>query len=247
MTLVVVSSGVTSSGLTISSGVGLVVLSGGTVASSTVLSGGSVSLFSGGFGAALTESKGGVIEGDGELEFSSSLGGGYYSSNFAAGTVSDVTLDIYASLEISSGGAASAVTVGDNDGNAQLLIDRGATATGTVVLDGILSIAGSATDTVVDCLADQVQIFPSTATIDSGGVASGLTIGSGGNVYVVSRGFAGGVAVQNEGYLTVAFAGVTTGVTVENGGEFDVAGTAYGDRHRPRQRRHAGIALENRT
>src|ERR1700723_496842 len=65
---ITVSAGVSSGGLTISSGDPLVVLSGGFVSSSTILSGGSATFSSGSLGEFLTVSKGGVLQGPGAVD-----------------------------------------------------------------------------------------------------------------------------------------------------------------------------------
>ena len=174
-----VSSGVTSSGLTISSGGQLVVLSGGTVESSTILSGGSGRLLSGGVGKTLTVSAGGVLDGPGQLE----------AHNTVAGTVSGVTVSgtgSTAGLVLLSGGVASNVSVtGATD---FLQIEAGASATGTVLTShGYDEVFGSATSTTVnDGCTEYVSAGGETisATVLSGGTVS-LDPGAIGDVVTV--------------------------------------------------------------
>jgi hypothetical protein len=64
---ITISAGVTSSGLTVTSGEALVVLSRGKVEASTILSGGSATLSSGAVGSSLTVGTGGVLAGQGDL------------------------------------------------------------------------------------------------------------------------------------------------------------------------------------
>src|SRR5580700_1552716 len=98
MTNVYVSSGVTSSGLTVSGGEQLVVLSGGYADVATVSPDGAMILSSGAEATSVTVSSGGVLSGPGLL-------GG---ANFDAGLVSGVVVGGFPpSLEIQSGGSAS--------------------------------------------------------------------------------------------------------------------------------------------
>jgi autotransporter passenger strand-loop-strand repeat protein/autotransporter-associated beta strand protein len=205
---IAISSGVTSSGLTISSGDPLVVLSGGTVESSVILSGGMATLSKGAFGSSLTVSKGGAVLGPGDLMGSSTV----------AGALSGVTIGKLLSgdnsVELTSGASASGVTlaeVGFNNHYGFFVvsqtfeIDKGATATGTLVSGGsYVEDFGSASGTVIG-LQGEEAVF-------AGGVTSGDIVQSEGNL-ALDGGTAVGATVQNGGTLDLG-ADVTRDVTI---------------------------------
>ena len=229
---ITISSGVTSGGLTISSGDPLVVLSGGTVDSSLILSGGMATLSIGASGNSLTVSKGGVVLGPGDLMGSSTV----------AGALSGVTvgkwLTVGDSVELTSGASASDVTLADVAFNnhygffvaAQTFeIDKGATATGTLVSGGsYVENFGSATGTVIG--------FQGEEAVFAGGVTSGDIVQGGGNL-ALDGGTAVAATVQNGGTLglgadvtgdvtigDVTRTTVLSGVTVSSGGAIVLSG-----------------------
>jgi autotransporter passenger strand-loop-strand repeat protein len=156
---ITVSSGVTSSGLTISAGDPVVVLSGGELLASTILSGGSATLSRGAVGNELGVSSGGVLQGDGEL-----AGG-----DGASGTIIGLTLVSSGTLFL-TGATATGMTATQSSIIAD---DGGSTALGTVVSDGAqLSVIGSASGSVIGSGGTEI-VFP-------GGIGSGDTIQRGG-------------------------------------------------------------------
>jgi autotransporter passenger strand-loop-strand repeat protein len=214
---ITVSSGVTSKGLTISSGDPLVVLSGGTVSASTIRSGGSATLSFGATGDDLTVSKGGVLMGQGDLDGDDGI----------AGSVSGVTLAGNAFVGLSAGGAAHGVTV-----SGILQVDSGATATGTTAAGvsmgaGNLEVYGSAADGIIE----------STETVEPGGVVSGDIVKDGGSLFLrpgataIDETVESGGSLEFEGTLSSSFytdtplahAALFDGVTVSSGASIDFA------------------------
>src|SRR5271156_1548066 len=137
---ITVSSGVTSSGLTISAGDPLVVLSGGEVRSATILSGGSATLSSGAVGYSMTISSGGLVQGAGDLaggvDDMGSLNGVILTGgvNVLSGTVTDVTVADGGGLVLFDGGLAIDVTVSGSSANFGVTV--AAIASGTVLTGG---------------------------------------------------------------------------------------------------------------
>ena len=229
MTTTTVSSGVTSSGLTVSKGSPLIVVSGGVADTVTVLSGGSATLSAGGVGSDVTVSKGGLLQGAGELQGSSS---------FDAGMVHGVTVS--GALEVQSGGSASGVTIiGEVD------VDHGATITGAVIKDGYLPISGAGVSARIESGGweailsggrgshDVVQ-SGGILTLDAGGVASGEIVQKGGllgyggvvsaNLDLTSGPLAkktvlGGVTISSGGRLHLNGATIRSGVTISLGSD----------------------------
>jgi fibronectin-binding autotransporter adhesin len=190
---ITVSSGVTSSGLTISSGDPLVVLAGGTVEHTSIASGATASLSSGAVAVNLMVSKGGVVQGQGELD-----------ASFVAGSMSGVSIGDGGS-ELLPGGTASNVEVGENVG---------------VGWFSTLDIQGAVTGLQVTA-AGTINVFAggvaSNADVDgslflSGGTLRDVTIESGGTLSM-SSGVATDTTVQSGGTLNI-FA-VTTDITLE--------------------------------
>ena len=109
MSTLYISSGVTSSGLTVSGADTIEVLSGGTLQTATVDSGGAIMLSSGALVSSLTVLAGGAVSGPGQF-------GGV---SLDAGSVTGVLLGGYpnygANLEVQSGGSATGVVVETGD------------------------------------------------------------------------------------------------------------------------------------
>jgi len=217
--IVTVSSGVTSSGLMISSGGELIVLSGGTAEDSAILSGASVSVAAGGIGDQLTIVGNGLDAGQvsgGSLGISSGNSGGHAPSK----------------LEVLSGGAADAVTIYDGD----LQIDSGASASKLVVSGGTFNdsvVLGSVTIESGGS-ADAVTIDGGVLVISSGasatgtlmndwddfvyGVASDTTVASGAYEFVSSGGETVDSVVSSGGNEVIESGGSVSGLTIESGG-----------------------------
>ena len=209
MTTITVSSGVTSSGLTVSSGNELLVLSGGIAETMTVLSGGTMILSSGAIGSSLAISAGGKLDGAGEW-----AGEGYSYGQVSGVTVGDSAETHAGYLEVAFGGSASGVTVAYG----WLQVDPGATATGTV-LSGISAV-------------EYVEGVASGTVVDSGGVDNVLSaaeavsavIHSGGREFVSSGGSTSVSVVQSGGSLTLSAGAVGSLLTISAGGKLVGAG-----------------------
>jgi len=234
MTTKLVPAGVASSGLTVSSGVDLIVNSGGLTSGTQVLSGGLENLLVGALAESITVSAGGRVSGSGML------GGTSYVYGVVSGaTVVESGLAGQAfSLNIMSGGQTVGVTV---DGGAFEAISAGGLANGgliraqSVVFDyGKISAAtvsngnifvqagGTAANDVIENGGFEVVDWSGDATAGmKGGVATSDAILSGGVLEVSSGGVAVGAHVQSGGVAT-AYAGAQTSRTVLSGGtEYD--------------------------
>jgi autotransporter passenger strand-loop-strand repeat protein len=127
--------------------------------------------------------------------------------------------------------------------DANIQIDAGASATGTVVSSGTsVRVYGSAADGVFTSAAaefvyaggvasgDSIQ-SGAKAIISSGGRAVGTTVSSGGIAYVFASGTAAGTVLSKGGKALVSSGGVTTATMVSSGGLAYVfaGGVASGD------------------
>jgi autotransporter passenger strand-loop-strand repeat protein len=205
MTTITISSGVASSGVTVSSGDTLVVLSGGEAISSKVLSGGRDVVSSGGIADSGTIAAGGIVFGQGELISNPTDAG-----EIRGVTVGQIGLAGESYLLVTSGGSLSGVTLDGNFGFYNIIqILGGATATGTVLSGGsgfhggaALGVQGLAIGTEVQSAGDQ--------QVDLGGRARGTIVQSGGQEYLDG--------------------GFTSGSTILSGGlQYVLAGEAIGD------------------
>ena len=209
---ITVSSGVTSSGLTISSGEPLRVLSGGVVDSSTILSGGSATLSSGALAEFLTVNSGGMLRGPGMI------GGGVV----VYGSVSGV--QDYANLSVS--GSATGLQVealGEEN-----VYSGGAAARDTILSGGFLGLSGG---TVSDEVVDSGGTVELSATLSNNFTAgplaaiesiSGVTISSGGIVELNSA------TVLDGATLSLTSGGIAYGLTVSSGAVVTGAGELVG-------------------
>ena len=223
---ITVSSGVTSSGLHVSSGDPVVVLSGGELKNTTILSGGSATLAAGALGRSLLVSGGGALLGAGDLT----------GSVRVAGALSGLTvggqLNGQSTVEILAGGSANGVILADvqgENGFTEFLVDSGGSATGTVISSGaFFENYGLASATIVsaggeaDLFAGAVTVgdtvrFDGSEVVSSGGVASGTTVQRGGVEIVYSGGAASGAATQSGGTFDL-YGGTATGVLIQSGG-----------------------------
>jgi autotransporter passenger strand-loop-strand repeat protein len=202
---ITVSSGVTSTGLTISSGDPIVVLSGGSLEHSTILNGASATLSSGAGAIGLTVSAGGVVQGPGDL-----------ADARVAGSLSGVTIndpsDLGYVVELLSGGTASNVTV-NRFGTFEIL--PGASAASTLIGNGAyVDVYGSAAGMQVGDFGD-IDIF-------HGGVASGVDVELHGTLYLAD-GTASGVTVESGGAFWLG-GGTVSDASVQSGGTLDLVG-----------------------
>ncbi|MBP5586217.1 MAG: hypothetical protein J6Y92_07690 [Lentisphaeria bacterium] len=252
MATVIISSGITSSGLVVNSGDGLEVF--GTASDASVLSGGSASIFSGGKMVVTQVAESGFLDVCGGVANSTTvLGGGRIL--VSSGGSANVN-------NIRSGGS---VTVGPS-GRASLVANSGGSM--TVSSGGMAYIANAASGGFFEILDGGSGVFLTlaetgrlavssggrvekvnlngTATVFTGGSASDITVSdggrllvSGGNVQdvsvlaggnaVLSGGAATDVEVMSDGFLTVSSGGTVSGIevngwtTVLSGGTLDHA------------------------
>ncbi len=221
-----ISSGVTSSGLTVSSGETVDVLSGGLVSSSTIASGGTIDLSSGGVGESLTISSGGRMIGPGELGGPDRF---FSAASYDYGVVSAVSIGglngLFAVLFVEAGGSTSGVTLRSGD----LEIESGATTIGTLT-SGVS--AGAAHADIYGVASGTVDETGGVEFVYSGGVAYDPIARSGGVEGVGSGGVIHDVIVSSGGALGYA-GGVLSGATVESEGTFRPCGGASSSQPEP--------------
>ena len=218
-----VSSGVTSSGLTVSSGGSVVVENGGVLVSTRVLSDGLVTLDSGATGSSLTISAGGDLAGPGMV----------YGTITVDGAVSGVSLGWYTTtLDLTSGATATSVSV---EAEEDLLVVRaGATASGSEVGNYNADVVyGTVIDTDLDnagyetvhsggvAIHTDIQIWSqSTQVVESGGVASDSIVS--GTEEVEAGGRSVDATVYAHGVLEADDGAIQSGTTVRSGGALDL-------------------------
>ncbi len=251
MATVIISSGVTSSGLAVSSGTGMEVF--GTASDTSVLSGGSATVFSGGK-MLVTQ-----VDGAGFLD----IPGGVANSTTVHGS---------GRILVSSGGSANVIsiqsggsmTVGPS-GRTSLIANSGGTV--TVSSGGVAYIANAVSGGSVELLSGGSGVFLTlaetgrlavssggiaekvnlngTATVYVGGSASGVTVSDGGRFLVssglarnvnvltggnavLSGGSASGVTVDSDGFFTISSGGTASGVEVNGWGTVQSGGMVSG-------------------
>lgn len=160
-------SGVTSSGLTVSSGATLSVISGGTVSNTTVLNGGTEIVGAGGKSISTTVNDGGTLDvnSGGSATFTT-VSGGTAVENVSGGTTTSTTVIDGGFETVTDGGTVSNTTV---SGPATEYISGG-TAVGTTVQAG------------------------GTESVDAGGKSLNTTVNGGGFLFVSSGGYANGTS-----------------------------------------------------
>jgi autotransporter passenger strand-loop-strand repeat protein len=205
-------SGATATRTNISATGAQLIYAGGYATGTVVSSGGVAYISAGGTGDAFNVLAGGVVYGPGVLLDHSTV----------AGSAMGVTVgDAYHvdSLELTSGGYASGVTVIDIIDN--VLVDAGALASGTVVsADAYQTVYGRAVGTVVSSAGDEY--------VSSGGVASGTKILDGGYELVASGGLLVGAVVSAGGSAVLQSGGEGETLTVRAGGTLDGPGVLIG-------------------
>ena len=184
--------------------------SGGVTSGDIVRASGTEILTAGATARSVTVAAGGFLGGPGTL----------ISVNTAAGTVSGVVVGdpFYDdSLEIRAGGAAQNVTTYINGD--YLMVDSGATATGTVDSAGGYDIVkGTVTGTTV--------MSASTEYVYSGGVANATTVRSAGAQYLIGGGTDVGGSVASGGALVLESTSLGAGISIVLG--VNAAGTLSG-------------------
>ncbi len=199
MTAYIVTSGVTSTDITLHSGDTLVVSSGGSAVSTTVNAGATEFVYSGGIAVSTTLNNGGGLQ--------------VYSTAKASFT----TVNEDSALFVLSGGTAVSTTLNSNGGE-QIYAD--ATASITTVHSGgnvFVSSGGTAISTTLGNDAFEVV---------TGGSAISTTLDSGATALVETGGSASYLTVSS-GATEDVYAGATASfATVDNGGIESVSGTA---------------------
>jgi autotransporter passenger strand-loop-strand repeat protein len=199
MTNIVVSSGVTSSNLTISSGDVLIVSSGGKTSAIT-LSGGRETVLAGGSALRTTVSSGGF----------SLISGGKATSDVVLSGGTEV---------VTAGGSASATTV--SSGGFESV--SGGTALGTRINGGSATIINGGSGSAIQLFSG------SLLTVTTGGVAISTSVGSGASAVVISGGTTTASQVRSGGFETISSGGVTSLTSVGRGTELvGSGGTASG-------------------
>ncbi len=228
MATVIISSGITSSGLVVSSGAGLDVF--GTVNDASVFSGGSASVFSGGKMIVTQVAESGFLDVCGGVANSTTVFGRLLVSSGGSANVNSIR----------SGGS---VTVGPA-GRASLVANSGGIL--TVSSGGVAYIANAASGGAFEILsggsgvfltlAEAGRLFVSSggvaekvnlngaATVFAGGFASGVTVSDGGR-FLVSGGTAQNVSVLSGGNAILS-GGIANAVTVASDGFFTVSSGA---------------------
>ena len=239
MATVIISSGITSSGLVVSSGNGLEVY--GTAEATSVLSGGSATIFSGGKMTVTQIDESGFLDvcggvansntvlGGGRILVSS--GGSANVNNIQSGgsmTVgpagrASIVANSGGILTVSSGGTAYVANAASNglveilDGGSGVFVTLAETGRLTISSGGIaekVNLNGTAT-VYAGGSASDVTVSDGGRFLVSGGSAQDVNILAGGNA-VLSGGSANNATVAADGFLTVSSGATASGV-VNNG------------------------------
>jgi len=247
-----VSSGSTSSGITLSGGDVMTVYNGGIATSTTISNGGSQTISSGGSATSTMVSNGGsqTVSANGSATDTTVYSGGYqaiYDAGDAIDTIVSggsqvilelgsavsTTVDSGGSQAISTGGFASNTTI---DASGSQVVHRGATASGTTISNGgtemvrgiadVTTISSGGFQTISAGHAISTTILGGgSETVDSGGIAQVTTISNGGVQAISSGGVANPTTISNGGTQYVYSSGLASDTTVSNGGvEFVYSG-----------------------
>ncbi len=227
MTNTIVSSGQTSSGLTLNSGDFLTVLAGGTAnatdvnsgtdnvfgtVSGTVIHAGQEFVSSGGRASGTVVSFGGAqILLAGGLTTGTVISGGFEG---VSGGVASGTIISFGGMAVSSGGTASGATIGSGG---VLQVFAGGAASATTISAGGLQYVFSGGIDAGGTILGQRQVW-------AGGVASGTQIGAGGIDYVY--GAASNTTIGSGGSEIVQSGGTLSGAIV-NGGFLEISSGAH--------------------
>jgi autotransporter passenger strand-loop-strand repeat protein len=237
MTMTIISSGVTSSGLTVSNGKEVYIESGGTTTSTTVLAGGSEDPAPGGLAHDVTVSKGGYLIGRGDVDGTDDIYGtingvtlvyrGYSSHTYSSlinvhsgARALDLTLDSGAYLYVSQGASLSGATINSSG----VIWDAGVHTGGTISAGGREDIftGGSGFNLVVmRGGSDYVEGYTSGTLVSGGvetvqGVADATVLSSGS--YEYDYGVTSATVVLSGAHEVVASVGTASGSVISNGG-----------------------------
>ena len=225
--IVVISSGVTSSHLsvgrigqvhvsngglamnTILHSSGMMLVSKGGIAQYTLMDGGTMRVFSGGTAMATTIDDGELFIQSGVSASATLINGG--GMTVSGGFVEHTTVNTLGQLSVRSGGTAAHTAL--NAGGSMTVSNGGEAVSTLVAPDGTIIVyaGGAANDTTVSGMMD----------IYSGGTANGTTIVSGGEIDVHNGGRANGTTIVS-GEMTVSNGGTATGTTVVSGGSLSL-------------------------
>jgi autotransporter passenger strand-loop-strand repeat protein len=250
MATVIIPSGITSSGLAVSSGDGLEVF--GTAENTSVFSGGSATVFSGGKMIVTRVDESGFLDVCGGVANSNTVLGGGRVLVSSGGSANVNSIQSGGSMTVGPDGRASLVA---NSGGILTVSSGGTAYIANIVSKGSVEILNGGSGVFLT-LAETGRLFVSsggivekvnlngTATVYAGGSASGVTVSDGGG-FLISGGFtqdvnvltggnavlSGGSAnnarVASDGFLTVSSGGTASVVevngwtTVMSGGVVD--------------------------
>ena len=188
-----VTSGVTSTGITLDQYDSMFVSSGGTANTTTVNSGGSMTVLAEGTADSTTVNSGGRMDVKGP------------------GVANYTMVEQYGSFCAYSGGTMNYTTV---HGSAATL-NSGSVANDTTVLFGgnFRICSGTANTTTVN--------YNGSAVVDSGGTANSITVNSKGFLRIDPGGTANGIFLNSGGFITVKSGGTATEI-LEDGGYIDM-------------------------
>jgi autotransporter passenger strand-loop-strand repeat protein len=219
---IVVSSGHTSSGITLQSGSTETVLSGGTASDTTVNNGGVEYVGSGGTAISTTVNSGGteVVLFSGTVRVTTVESGGYERVS-SGGTASTTTVDSGGTEVALSGGTASGTTV--SNGGAEIVYSGGSTSFTTVSSGGYLVVLSGGTQTSTTVLSGGAIVTsgvvlyqPDSGVTVYGSAASDIVVSSGAIEYVLPSGSAISNTVEGGGTELVFTGGTTTGTTISS-------------------------------
>ena len=217
----VVSSGVTSTGLTLSDGGinKLTVYYGGTASNTTIKSGGSMFVSSGGAAYAVT----GIPDGGDIHVFSGGVANdtvvnaGRFEVE-SGGTAYYTTVNSTGVLVVSPGGAAMDIVWTPCEG--RVIVETWGYATFSREYSGVYYGENNHLVSTAEAMDGLTVNDACTVYVMSDGVANNAAISSGGSLFVNTYGSASNVTITSGGALEVSSCGVVSSAEVSSGGEF---------------------------
>ena len=202
---IVVSGGVTSSGVTVTSGGSITILNGGTAVATTIEAGGSETVSSGGIASGSD-----IVNGATDLVYGAASGGDLGGAQtVGGGQISDETV-LNGGVATVSGGIANGTTM---ESGGTLVLEGGSTASNTVIEGGVADLT-----TAADALTGTLTFNALGGTVD---VAAVPAVGAGVQAVVAAWG-AGDVidfqAVGSGATLSTATVSGDTVATISSGG-----------------------------